>query len=103
MTQKELDDFKLSCKTWSKNSNETRADLDTICESLISISDKTDFLEGQSRQHNIVVRGIKESIKEKVSESEEKVRKLFRENLQLHHVKIELDASHRTGKPTASS
>lgn len=68
MTQKEFDDFKISCKTWSKTCNETRTNLDTICKSMISISDKTDYLEGQSRHHNIVVDDIKESGKEKGSE-----------------------------------
>jgi len=79
MTQKEFDDFKISCGSLSKNCSETRTDLDTICKSLISVSDKTEYLEGQTRRHNIVVDGIKESVKEKVSESEEKVRKLFSE------------------------
>lgn len=91
MTQKEFDDFKISCKPWSKNCSETRTDLDTICKSMISISDKTEYLEGQSRRQNIVVNGIKESGNEKVSESEEKVRKLLSEKLQLDHFKIELD------------
>ena len=103
MTQKEFDDFKISCGSLSKNCSETRTDLDTICKSLISVSDKTEYLEGQTRRHNIVVDGIKESVKEKVSESEEKVRKLFSEKLQLDHLKIELDWAHRTGKPVTPS
>lgn len=103
MTQKEFDDFKISCGTLTKNCSETRTDLDTICKSLISVSDKTEYLEGQTRWHNIVVDGIKESVKEKVSESEEKVRKLFSEKLQLDHLKIELDWAHRTGKPVTPS
>ncbi|KAG7462371.1 hypothetical protein JOB18_039091 [Solea senegalensis] len=98
MTQKDFDDFKISCKPWSKNCMETRTDLDTICKSMISISDKTEYLEGQSRRQNVVVNGIKGSGNEKVSESEEKVRKL-----QLDHLKIELDWAHRTGKPMALS
>lgn len=56
----------------------------------------------QSRRHNIEVDGIKESEKEKGSESEEKVRKLFSEKLQLDHPKMELDWVHRTRKPMSS-
>lgn len=103
MTQKEFDDFKTTSKTWSKNCNETRSDLDTICKSLLSISDKAENLEGHSRRHNVVVEGIKESGNEKSSESEEKVRKLFSEKLLLDHRNIELDLVHRAGKPMSSS
>ena len=38
-----------------------------------------------------------------MSESEEKVRKLLSEKLQLDHLKIELDWAHRTRKPMAAS
>lgn len=33
MTQKDFDDFKVSCKTRTKNRTETKSDLDTICKS----------------------------------------------------------------------
>lgn len=79
MTPKEFDDFKMSCKTWSKNCSET--DLDILCKSFILILDKTDYLEGQSGCSNVAVDGIKESGKEKVSESEEQPRELFSEKL----------------------
>lgn len=103
MTQKELDYLKSNCKTWSTNCKETRQDLDTIGKSLITTSDKTEHLEGQSRRHNIVVDGLKESARENVSESEEKVRKLFCENLQLDQRKIELEWAHRVGNQRALS
>lgn len=86
----------------SKHCSETKADLDKINQSLIATSDKTDYLDGQSRRHNIVVGGIKETGKEKVSDSEEKVRKLFSEKLKLDHLKIELDWAHWTGEPLSS-
>ncbi len=70
---------------------------------MITISDKTGYLEGQSTHHNIIVQGIKESVREKVSESEEKVRKLFSGKLQLDHRRIELDWAHRVGKSVVSS
>lgn len=45
---------------------------------------------------------VTETGKEKVSDLEERVRKLFTEKLQLDYLKIELDWAHRTGKPTSS-
>lgn len=53
-------------------------------------------MDGQSRRHNIVVAGIKDTGKERLSDLEEKVRKLFTEKLQLDHLKKELDWAHRT-------
>lgn len=73
----------------------------TQCKSLLSVTDKTEHLEGQSRCHNIVVEGIKESGNERASEA--KVRKLFSEKLQLDHLKIELDWAHRAGKSMSPS
>lgn len=67
----------------------------TILKSLILFQIR-DYLDGQSRRHNIVVAGIKDTGKERLSDLEEKVRKLFTEKLQLDHLKIELDWAHRT-------
>lgn len=98
MTQKEVDDYKASTSTLTKNCNEIRSDLDTICKSLLAYSDKTEYLDGQSKPNNIIIDGIKESGNENMTESEGKVRQLLSEKLQLDHLKIELDMVHRAGK-----
>lgn len=58
-----------------------------------------DYLEGQSRRNNIVIDGIQETANENWSESEEKVRKLISEKLQLDHRCIEMERAHQAGKP----
>lgn len=68
----------------------------------MSVPDKIDNLEGQSKRHNIIVDGIEESNKEKSFESEQKVRKIFTEKLILDHSKIELEWAHRPVKEESS-
>lgn len=102
MTQKDVDDFKVSFSALTKNCNEFRTDLDTICKSLLAYSDKTESLDGLSRRNNVVIDGIKESGKETAANCEDQVRKLLTEKLQLDYVQIELDRVHRAGKPANS-
>lgn len=59
--------------------------MDTMSTSLGSVSIKAKYQEDQTQCHNIVVEGIEETADEKASESEEKVRKLLRDKLQLDH------------------
>lgn len=46
VNQKVFDDFKISFNACSKNCSKIRSDLDTNCKSLISVSDKTVYLDG---------------------------------------------------------
>lgn len=68
-------------------------------KSLITISDKTDYIEGQSRRNNIIIDGISESATEKWSDCEDKVKKLLSEKLQLDHRKTEGLGSHLHLRP----
>lgn len=102
-TQKEFLDFKNYCKTWGDTCKETKNDMKTDCKSLISLNDKSGYIEGQSRRNNIIIDGINESASEKWSDSEDKVKKLLSEKLQIDHRKIELERAHKTGKPSPSS
>ena len=74
-----------------------RVDISSMCESM---TDKSNNLEGQSRQNNMVVDGIAESPHETWMESEDKVREIISEKLKMDSKKIELERAHRTGKPT---
>jgi len=76
--------------------------METICKTLITINDKTDYMEGQSRRNNIIIDGIGESVSENWSDCEGKVKKLLSEKLQIDHRRIELERAHRTGKPSSS-
>lgn len=103
ITQKEFLDFKNYCKTWGDTCKETKNDMETDCKGLISLNDKSGYIEGQSRRNNIIIDGINESASEKWSDSEDKVKKLLSEKLQIDHHKIELERAHKTGKPSPSS
>lgn len=73
-----------------------------ICDSLIAVTDKMEYLEGESRRNNLVIDGIMESPGETWADSEEKVKRVFSEKLQLQR-EIEVERAHRTGKPVSGS
>lgn len=102
-TQKEFLDFKNDSKKWRESCKETVSSLDDVKESLISLNEKTDYAEAQSKRNNLIFDGINESDGESWSDSEEKVRKLMSENLKLDPRKIELERAHRTGKSSETA
>jgi hypothetical protein len=63
---------------------------------MITMTEKSDYLEGQSRW-NMVVDRIAES--PRGLESEDKVREIILEKLKMDHRKIEMEHAHKTGKP----
>lgn len=75
-----------------------QTDLFRVCDSLLVVTDKIKYLEGQSRRNNLVFDGIMESPGETWAETEEKVKKVLAEKLQLKK-DTELERAHRTGKP----
>lgn len=105
-TQKEVDDVKRELSTLSMESKSARGDILSLSESLLPITLKSDYLEGQSRRNNLVFDGIEESPDEGWAESEEKVKALLVAKLQLPG-DIELERAHRmagrkdftTGRP----
>ena len=79
-----------------------REDISSVCEFMITMTDKSDHLEGQSRWNNMIVDRIAESPHETWTESEDKVREMITEILEMDHKKIEVEHAHRTRKPTTS-
>ena len=77
--------------------------METVSKSLLTLNDKSDYIQGQSRRNNVITDGIKESEGEKWSDSEDKVRKLLTEKLQINNRTTELERTHRTGRPPSSS
>jgi hypothetical protein len=63
---------------------------------------KTDYSEGQSRRNKMVAVGIPESSHENWPRSEENVRKMITDKLQMDHTKIEVESAHRSGKHVTS-
>ncbi|KAI4807552.1 hypothetical protein KUCAC02_027355 [Chaenocephalus aceratus] len=96
-SQKEVDELKETCKELKKKSQEARTDISTVRESVITMSGKSDYLEGQSKRKNLIIDGIPESAGESWEESEYKVRELLRTELQMDEERIEVERAHRMG------
>lgn len=99
-TQKEVDDLKINKAKQSEHDKSIQSDIMKMCDSLLIITDKMEYLEGQSRRNNLVIDGIEESQGETWAEAEEKVRKVLSQKLQLTR-EIEVERAHRTGRPKA--
>ncbi|KAI4823555.1 hypothetical protein KUCAC02_012136, partial [Chaenocephalus aceratus] len=88
-SQKEVDELKETCKELKKKSQEAHTDISTVRESVMTMSGKSDYLEGQSKRKNLIIDGIPESPGESWEESEYKVRELLRTELQMDEERIE--------------
>ena len=62
----------------------------------MAVTDKMDYLEGQSRRYNLVIDGIEETPGETWTDSEEKVKGVFMEKLQLQGM-MEVERAHVQG------
>ena len=91
-TQKEMDDLKTTNVSLSLNHTTNETDIHKLAERMTAIDNKTDFLDSQFRRHNVIIE------KEKVSELEEKVLTLFKDQLELDHHTIGIVRIQRTGK-----
>lgn len=74
-----------------------QSDVFKVCGSLLATTNKREYLEGQSRTKNLVINGIAESPNETCVETEEKVKTILSEKLNLQH-EVEMERAHRTGK-----
>lgn len=96
-SQCQLDELKQENGKMTAIRKSLREDISSVCESMITMTYISDYLEGQSRRNNMVVDGIAESPHETWTESEDKVREMISEKL-----KIEVDRARRIVKPTTS-
>ena len=76
-SQGQLNELKQENSKMTAICKSLRVDISSVCESMITMTDKSDYLEGQSRRNNMVVNGIAESPHETWTESEGKVRDSF--------------------------
>ena len=60
-SQGQLDELKQEDGKLTAIYKSLREDISSVCESIITMTDKSDYLEGQSRRNNMVVNGIAES------------------------------------------
>ena len=91
-----MDDLKADSSKQAERCDVMQAD--KVCESLLTFTDKMEYLEGQTRRNNLVIDGVAESPGETWADTEEKIKKILTEKLQLQH-KVEVERAHRTGKP----
>ena len=96
-TQKEVDDIKMGIIKQTDHCKDMQSEIFKICESLLAATDKLDYLEGQSRRNNLIIDGIEETPGETWADSEEKVKRVLVEKLQLQGT-IEVERAHRAGK-----
>lgn len=97
-TQKDVDELKITQAKQSEHEKITETGMVKIYESLQVMNDKQEYLEGQSRRNNIVIDGVPESTGDSWADSEEKVKDIFRQKLQLQR-NMEMERVHRIGKP----
>ena len=96
-TQKDVDDIKAESVKHGQRCNSLQSDVFKVCDKLLAVTDKMEYLEGQSRRNNLVIDGFTESPHETWTEMEEKVKKVLIEKLNLQ-LEIEIERAHCAGK-----
>ena len=97
-TQKEVDELKDNINKQAGRCNTMQSDIFKVCDSLLTITDKMEYLEGQTTCNNLVFEGIVESLGETWAETEEKIKQILAEKLQIQR-EVEVERAHRAGKP----
>ncbi|CAL9681983.1 unnamed protein product [Knipowitschia caucasica] len=95
-TQGEVDCLKQEKLKLTEHTKSIQNDFYRVCETMPTINDKMEYLEGQSRRNNLVFDGLVEAPGETWAEAEEKVKRLLAEKLQLNTVEVE--RAHRVGR-----
>ena len=78
-----MDDLKSNSRKHAERCETMQADIYKVCDSLLTITDKMDYLEGQTKRSNLIFDEVPEPPGETWAESEEKIKKTLAENLQL--------------------
>lgn len=55
-----MDDVKNDIAKQTERCNAMQSDIFKVCDSLLAVTDKMEYLEGQSRRNNLVFEGIQE-------------------------------------------
>ena len=88
-TQKDVDDLLGREKISDAKVKDLTGVATNISEGMLSLFGKLDYLDGQSRKHNIVIDGIPESITESWDDAASKVRNLLSNKLELKGIEFE--------------
>lgn len=98
-TQREVDDIKAKVSKLSVDHNTLENGMRTLCDGFVTLENKADYLENQSRRNNLIFEGIEESARESWADTEGKVRKIISEKLKLDAGAMHIERAHRSGKP----
>lgn len=77
-TKKHVDDLKKSSTKLTENSNIMQADIFKVCDSLLTLTDKMEYVKGQTRRNNLVFDGVAESPGETWADTEQKSQKSWK-------------------------
>lgn len=83
-TQKDVDDIKSNLGKQKEDCNLIQTDVYKVCDSLLAVTDKMEYLEAQSRRKNLVIEGVLESPGETWMDTELKVKKVLNEKGSSH-------------------
>ena len=101
-TQKDVDEMKIQIVNQSGHCKSMLADIFKNNDGLSAVTDKMEYAEGQSRRSNLIFDGIGEEPGETWAQTEEKVKDVLVDKLELHRT-IDIERAHRTGKPAANN
>lgn len=102
--QKDIDDLYVQKDIDFSKNEKIESERTTACaetkamqEKLTKMTEKVDYLEGQTRMNNFVMDGIPETQNESWKETEYKVRCVINERLHLDSSQMVIERAHRTG------
>ena len=96
--KKDIDEIKIKVPKLSMDHNTLENGFRKICDCLVTLESKADYLENQSRRNNLIFDGLKESFCEKWEDTEKHVRKCIFEKLNLDASALAIERAHRVGK-----
>lgn len=102
-SQKDIDDLTKKKEKIESERTTACAETKTMQEKLTKMTEKADYLEGQTRMNNLVMDGIPETQNESSKETEDKVRRVINERLHLDSSQMVIERAHRTGNPSLYS
>lgn len=101
-TQKEVDDMKTCNIKQTELCNSMQADIMKICDRLLVVSDKMEYLEGHSCRSNLVFDSVAEQPGETWVDTVGMVKNVLVDKLLLKK-EVEIERAYCTGKPVAGS
>ena len=102
-SEKDIDDLIKKNEKIESERTIACAETKTMQEKLTKMTEKADYLEGQTRRNNLVVDAIPETQNESWKETEDKVRCVINQKLHLDSSQMVIERTHRTDNPSGYS